>query len=98
MSVQGIAAELDGEVIGVAGVAYSKPMQWFSVIRDELKRHPRCMVKAMRQMRVLLDDLDVPVFATSDEDEDTAHEFLTHVGFIEIDKGVYQWLQPSHSY
>lgn len=95
VSLRGYAAELDGRVLGVVGVAYSNPLQCFSMISAELKEHPRQIVEAMRATRQLLDSIEVPVYATPDEDEvATADGFLRHVGFEQLEEGVYRWRKP----
>ena len=96
MSARGFAAVIDDRVIGVAGVAFSNPLQCFSMITDEMKKYPRKVVEAVRLIRGLLNSIDHPIYATPDEDEGTATEFLYHVGFQEtIEKGVYVWPQQS---
>ncbi len=91
-SVIGITAELDGRVLGVAGVAFAKPLQAFSFLSEELKKYPRVIVKAVSRLKELFDSFDLPIYATPDTDEvATADGFLKHVGFEEIEEGVYQW-------
>ena len=94
-SMRGFTAELEGRVIGVAGIAFAKPLQCFCALDDEMKDHPREIVKAVRIVRELLNDVDLPVYATPDEYETTADQFLKHVGFVPISEGMYQWPQPS---
>ena len=97
-SVRGFAAEHDGEVVGVAGIMYSKPPQCFSKLDDIVKNFPRSVVVAMRVIRELLDRQTVPVYATPDKDEPTANKFLKHVGFRETEMtGVWKWVQKQPS-
>ena len=90
-SVRGITAELDGEVVGIAGLAYAKPIQCFSVIKDELKNRPRDIVRAAKLVREMLDESPLPVYATPDVDAPTACKFLTHIGFVPLSDGEYEW-------
>ena len=91
-SAKGWAAHLDGETVAVIGIAYTKPPQCFSFIKEGIaRRFPRVVVGAMKLMRDLLNDLDVPIYATPDNDEPAADSFLRHLGFQQIDKEVYQW-------
>lgn len=91
-SVRGFAAEHDGEIVGVAGIMYSKPPQCFSRIDSIMKKFPRSIVVAVRAIRELLDRQTVPVYATPDDDESTAGTFLKHIGFEETTvKGVWKW-------
>ena len=96
-SCVGYAAYLGGEVIAAAGIAYVRPAQCFSIMKPEMKDHPRCIVDAIRLLREKLDSVTFSVFATPDVDEETAPGFLRHVGFVEIEEGVYQWPQQSRS-
>lgn len=94
MSVKGFAAVLNDRVIGVAGVAFSNPLACFSKINGEMKKYPRKVVEAVRLIRELLNSIDHPVYATPDEDEETAIIFLQHVGFQKtVNEGVYLWPQ-----
>lgn len=90
-TIRGFTAELDGKVIGVAGVAYMDPMQCFSHIDPVMKQYPRQIVEAVRKVRGLLDSLGVRVYATPAEYEETADSFLRHVGFEQIEDGVYAY-------
>jgi len=91
MTVRGWAAVLDGEVIGIAGVAFTKPLQCFSFLDERMKDYPRKIIEAVKLVRELLETIQLPVYATPDEDEGTADTFLKHVGFVVLHRGVYQW-------
>ena len=90
LSFRGIAAEKEGEVIGIAGVMYSTPAQCFSTINEELKNHKRAFVKAVRALREILND-SAEVYATPSKTEPTANNFLKHVGFIPVEEDLYKW-------
>ncbi len=93
-SVRGFAAEHNGDIVGVAGIMYSKPPQCFSRIDSVMKSFPRSVVVAVKVIRELLNRQTVPVYATPDEDEPTANTFLKHVGFKETElTGVWKWDQ-----
>jgi len=85
-------AELDGKVIGIAGVMHSQALQAFSSMNGEIKKYPRTIVKAVREFRKILEAYgDSPIYAIADEDTKTAPGFLKHVGFKYYRDGVYRW-------
>lgn len=86
-SVRGIAATIDGELVGATGVLYSNPLQCFSSVSERLRKSPRTIVKAVRLIREILDSYTAPVYAIPDENEPTALGFLKHVGFIKLPDG-----------
>lgn len=93
-TVRGYVAMRGDERLGIAGVTYSRPVQCFSQISDELKQHPRLVVQGVRMIRGLLAEIEVPVVALVNECESSAEGFLRHVGFESTSqKGVYQWVQ-----
>jgi len=93
--VRGYAVEFEDRCLGVAGVAYSKPLQCFSRMTAEMKTYPRQIVQTIRLVRKLLNDFTLPIYAMPDEDEPlTADGFLRHVGFEKLYGGLYIWVQP----
>lgn len=98
VSIRGVAAELDGKVIGVAGIAYLPgQIMVFSDIRDELKQYPVFLMKAGRRFAKMLNKYGRYAVATACPKEKNSAEFLKHIGFTKIgstsDEEVYQWLQ-----
>lgn len=92
-TVRGVTAEGEnGEILGIAGVAYSYPLQCFSTIGEELRRQPRVIVKAMRQLQDILRKFDAPVYTQLDTSEPTSEQFVRHVGFEPTDlEGIFVW-------
>ena len=89
-SFRGVTAELDGRVIGVAGVMYSCPAQCFSNIKPELKKHKRAFVEAIKILRDILSESG-EVYANASQTEATAPQLLRHAGFIPITRELYKW-------
>lgn len=79
-TIRGIAAELDGETIGVAGVLHGYPTQAFSQMDDRLRRYPKTIMLAARKFREILQSYDV-AYAVASREEKNADRFLTYVGF-----------------
>lgn len=82
-TIKGLSAVGDtGEVIGLAAVVHSKPLQAFSDITTELKQSPRDIVRAIHKFRSILNSYgDREIFAIASEKEKTSENFLRHVGF-----------------
>lgn len=90
-SVRGVTVTIDDEVVGIAGVLYTQPLQCFSNIDDKLKDHPRVIIKAIKKMRKILQSFTTPVFAFPNKEESTADNFLTHIGFKHLNDEVFVW-------
>jgi hypothetical protein len=90
-SVRGLAVELDGVPVGVAGVIHTNPLQAFSTMRDDLRKYPKTIVRTARQIKIILDSYNSPIYAYADEDEKNSVNFLKHVGFDQLDDGVFKW-------
>lgn len=96
-SFRGIVVELDDEIIGLAGVLHSNPLQAFSVISDTMRKYPKCLVLAARDFRKYLDMYDSPIYAMANPDEKNSEGYLEYVGFEKFDesKRLYKWQQQS---
>lgn len=90
-TLRGYASELDGQVLGVAGVFHSRPLSAFSKLKPEMKLHKRSIVVAVRKFQDLLNNFYGEVFATPEEGEESAERFLKHVGFRKLHDGVFVW-------
>lgn len=90
-SFKGLVAEKEGRVIGMAGVLHTDQLQAFSTITDEVKKHPRVIIKAIRMFREILNSYDTEIYAIASEKEPTSMRFLEHVGFKHHDKRIYVW-------
>lgn len=94
-SLRGLAAEIDGEVVGVCGVLHTYPMQAFMEISPRMKSHKRALVQGIRAFREILDKYHEPIFCVASENEQTADAFIRHVGFTHLEGRIYQW-KPQH--
>lgn len=90
-SFRGIAVELDDKVIGVAGVLHTDTLQAFSMIKDELRKYPKTLVKAGRYFREILAKYESPIYAIASPDEENSEGFLEHVGFKQYNGRLYRW-------
>jgi N-acetylglutamate synthase-like GNAT family acetyltransferase len=94
-SMKAWAAEIDGRVAGLAGFAFAKG-RWiaFCDLTQEARAHKtaigRATVRAFREARAQGIKF---IYAQLDEDEPTAHRWLTSLGF-ELDPRsayLYRW-------
>lgn len=88
---RGITAELDGKVMGIAGVMFSRPAQAFLTMDDSIKGHKRFVVQCVREFRAIASEYDGKIFAIPDRQEETARVFLSHCGFIRHSEEIYRW-------
>ena len=94
-TVRAVVAEKDGRLIGIGGVIHTTPLQWFGHVSDELRSHPKSLLKAAKIMRDMVESYDVPVYATTDDDVEASGRFLEHLGFHKMeDEEIYRWPQP----
>ena len=97
-SMRAIVADLDGKIIGIAGMSYHDgQMTAFSAMRDEMKKYPVTTMKAARRFTKMLDQYGHNVLAVASCDIEGSSRFLEHVGFtfsgITRDGRVYKWGQ-----
>lgn len=92
-SVRGIAAELNGETIAVAGVMMASPPLAFSYIRDELREYPKTILRMGRSFVNIMDYYDSVIYAEADPDEENAAAFLKWVGFEHVEGEVFAWVR-----
>lgn len=92
-TLRGVIVKKDDKVIGMGGIIHTMPLQWFGEVTDELRSHPRSLVKAAKLMRSMLESYTVPVYALADEDERDG-KFLEYMGFTKANdiEDYYQWL------
>jgi hypothetical protein len=101
-TARGLTVEKDGKPIGVAGVLHSSPFQAFSVMDDELRKHPKIIVKFIRGFEDFLSRHYTRVVAIASSGENKAPACLVRAGFnfFGFDKDgeeVYQWQQQYHT-
>lgn len=90
-SFRGIVAEIDGKVVGIAGVLHTQPLQAFSNVLPELKKRPKALIMAAREFRKILNSYDSPIYAVADEKEKNSTGYLEYVGFEPYQKRIYRW-------
>lgn len=96
LTIRGIAAELDGDTLGVAGVIHSSPTQAFSQMDDRLRRYPKTIMLAARKFREILEAYPV-AYAVASKGERNSDKFIQRVGFAYLQTTTlgrtYKW-QP----
>lgn len=88
-----VVSVVEGDrVLGIAGVYPDGNRQVvFSTISEELKQHPKIVIKAARMVMKWIKESKMPTHALCDEEIPKAEEFLMHWGFRRIHKGVFSW-------
>ena len=90
-SFKGIVAELDGEIIGVAGVLHTEHLQAFSTITDAMRKYPKSIILAARKFKEILNSYECQIYALASEKEKNSTGFLEHVGFEKYRGELYRW-------
>jgi len=82
-SFRGHVAVRDGKVIGIAGLGFEKGyMLLFSSIKDEMRPFKKYIVKAVRVLGQMVNDVKYPITAVADRREALSEKLLTGIGFI----------------
>lgn len=93
-TLRALVAELDGQPIGVIGLARQGPVsRLFSEFRPELRPHLKSMA-VLRGIKTVLrwvEAAKIPVYALAQCDEPDAHRLLKRLGFEQRDDEVYLW-------
>lgn len=90
-SFKGIVADMDGEIVGIAGVLHTPQLQAFSSIKDELRKHPKMLILAAREFRKILDSYNYQIYAMASESEKNSTGYLEYVGFEHHHGRIYKW-------
>lgn len=94
-TVRGVAVEQAGEVIAIAGVMHTVPLQAFTEASVDQSKYPMTVMRTVRKFREILKGYKVPVYALADPKQRNAPAFLERVGFqFEADTAmgkVYKW-------
>lgn len=95
-TIKGVAWTLDGETVGMAGLAYYPNLvMGFSNIKDEMRPYLSSITvgRGILQVRDLIRFCKAPVYATAEPTEPTAPALLERLGFIrsEENEGFYIW-------
>lgn len=95
VTVKGIAAQVDGRTIGVAGY-FPEGERYIMFVRfsDELRQDKRTIVRGMRILNSMVGQRQIPLHAMMDECVAGAETLLRHAGFVPINGDLYG-RQPS---
>lgn len=81
-AARGIVATIDDEVVAVAGVTYTAPLQAFSTICDDrLRKYPKTIFLMARKLAEIMGTMNAPVYAIASAEEKNSKAFLERVGF-----------------
>ena len=91
-----VVAELDGEILGVAGIIHSQPLQVFSSIIDKLQDYPKTIILMIREVKAMMKLYNnLLIIALVDSKRPTSTGLLEHMGFEKYREGIYRWpIQP----
>ena len=94
--MRGLTVVKGGVPIGVAGVLHTSPPQAFSVMSDELREHPKTIVRFIRGFEEFLAKHYSSVVAIASSKENNAPACLVRAGFnfLEYNRDgeeIYQW-------
>ena len=92
VSVRGYVAELDGKVMGIAGLAYAPTqIRAFADMAEGGQKYPMTIMRITKLVKALLNETKAPVYCNADEALPNARKFLEHVGFKPFDARTYVW-------
>lgn len=85
--VRMIAMEIDGEVVGIGGLAWLDDGVFaISWLKDAARASPRSILRGAHIVQAMMEEHGGLVYATPDPDEPTAVALLTHIGFERHEK------------
>lgn len=88
--VRMIAMEVEGKVLGVAGLAWAhEGVTAVSAIRPEAKRHPKQILRAAHLVQAMAEEMACEVYADPDPGHTGAARLLEHIGFEPREGGGY---------
>lgn len=100
VSYRAWVAELDGEAVGVIGLALTRPRAClFCGFREELRPHLKtvAVLRLLKKVLGVIEERGLPVFALRDRSEDKAPDILKRLGFAPLGEfggdEVWEW-QP----
>lgn len=77
-----IVLDDEGELLGIAGLArLPEGVHAVSILGPKAKADKRAIVRGMRQLQAMIEELGETVYARNDLGEPTAKGFLRHCGF-----------------
>jgi hypothetical protein len=93
-TVQAMVIQLDGQVVGLIGVArHMDHARFFSEFRAELRPHLRALpvMRAIKRVQGIVRGSRLPVYAIAEETEVDAARILTRLGFVHHQENIYTW-------
>lgn len=91
-SVRGYAVELEGTVMGIAGLAYlPTEIRAFADMVEDGQKYPMTIMRITKLMKALMNETKAPVYCNPSASLPNAKRFLEHVGFKPVDGRTYVW-------
>jgi len=96
-TLRGYVVEIDGRIVGAAGVMHGSPPQVFAITEEELLPKKRVMVKVARLMQEMLKKHYRFAVAAASGDYNTSVNLLKSLGFTqyvkpnESHRGLFAW-------
>lgn len=91
-SIRGYVAELDGRVMGIAGLAYApNQIRAFADMVAGGEKYPMTIMRMVKLVKALLNETKAPVFCNADPNLPNSRKFLAHVGFKPMDDRTFVW-------
>ena len=84
-TIKAVAAVKENEVVGIAGI-FKAGLVWmlFSDMKQDVLDDKRSMVKAIRQLRKIVENTRIPVYAKADENKEGAETLIGHIDGVEL--------------
>jgi len=87
----GVAAEVEGKVVGLTGVYYNRNWIAFARITDEAREYKVSIWRCALLLVDIMKRLDKPVFAVADPEIKDSDRLLLKLGFEYFGKDWYVW-------
>lgn len=80
-TVKAIAARLNGQTLGVAGLAYGDVITLFADVSEELRGYPVAIARAGKMVRKMINEQSRAVYSAAQSDNPIRNaRFLKHLG------------------
>jgi hypothetical protein len=91
-SVRAYVAEKDGELLGIAGLAYMPTgILAFADMKEGGQKYPMAIMRITKLVKALLNETSAPVYCNADMSLPNSRKFLEHVGFKLRNGRTYVW-------
>ena len=91
-SLRGLTVESENEPVFIAFVVNTSPPQAVSWMKDELRKHPKMILKAAKEFIKIMEKYPCDIYAVADEEEKNSECFLKRIGFTHLIERLYVWL------